>query len=795
MYKEIVKYLSTPTIVIDNAKKILYVNDSLCKLMNVNNDAWLMGRPIHDMFPELVYNLDINSLPCGHFLTKEVTINQKKMEANYINIVDHKNNLILIELKNQEENSVEGGLVKANEFQAIIDASYDGLYITNRFGTTIFVNKSYEKITGIKKEELLGKNISDLEKSGMFSPIITPTIIEKKTPITCHQILRNGKKVVITGNPVFDNNGDVAYIVTNVRDITEIEDLRMAFFKQKELNYEYMQRLHKIKEEKELQENFIARSKSMQYVLNFASKVAKVKTTVLITGETGVGKEVLANYIYKLSDRNNKPFLAINCGAVVPTLLESELFGYVKGAFTGALNKDKPGLFEAADKGTIFLDEIGDMPLELQVKLLRVLQEGEVKRVGSTETIKVDVRLICATNKNLEELVAQGKFREDLFYRLNVVAIEVPPLRKRKEDIPYLAHHFCNYFNAKYMMKKRLTTELIDAFLEYHWPGNIRELKNLIEQMVILSSEDEIGIKSLPNKMQKYKNINTNNIKQIKKIIMIQNNYNINISKHMPNLGTLEQTLQYIDCFEQDSSNIEQYIIRCFDESRDRKNVTVFLHHIHIRMLEIFPRLIQRYQTSNCELICSANSEVIREIQQNDKFSNLGEYFTVVNLPNGIILTNKSDNAEELINYYFDYYCNKYNTRCSISAEAKKCLVSYKWKDEEEIKQLLEQLILKNCPKIEIYHLPKEVYDVSFMSDQPIRINQIIPMKDAVEKIEKQLIEMAVRKHGSKRKAAIELGMDPSSIGRKIVKYNIDLSKENQTSVLNKNVSKYHDRL
>lgn len=482
---------------------------------------------------------------------------------------------------------------------------------------------------------------------------------------------------------------------------------------------------------------------------------------------------MLANYIYKLSDRCNKPFLSINCGAVAATLLESELFGYVKGAFTGALNKDKPGLFEAVDKGTLFLDEIGDMPLDLQVKLLRVLQQGEVKRVGSTENITVDVRLICATNKNLEDLVKQGKFREDLFYRLNVVAVEVPPLRKRIEDIPHLAHHFCNYFNNKYQMKKRLTTELINTLMDYNWPGNIRELKNLIEQLVILSGEDEIGISSLPPKMlsAKSKNIVLPSGLPLKKITLIQDNHNINISSHYKNLDSTDNTGYYIDCTIHNLADLENTLIHILSESKKRlDNTAVFLHRIFPGLIELFPRIIEDYQSARCELICSASMDLIMELENSPKYQHIRPYFTVLNLPSGIILTNKSNNNEELVDYYFEYYCNKYKISCILSSDAKKCLVNYKWNDEEHLKKVLEHLVLKNYQTIQVFHLPK---DVTYQHAKPIQINQIMPIKDAVMEIERQLIDMAIRKNGSKRKAALELGIDPSSIGRKMARYSL----------------------
>ncbi len=234
-------------------------------------------------------------------------------------------------------------------------------------------------------------------------------------------------------------------------------------------------------------------------MIGLASKVAEVDSTVLITGESGVGKEVLASYIHANSKRSDKPFIKINCGAIPVTLLESEFFGYEKGAFTGASKEGKTGIFELAHNGTLFLDEIGEIPLPLQVKLLRVLQENEFLRVGGTKLIKVNVRIIGATNKDLEQEIKKGNFREDLFYRLNVVPIHIPSLRKRKEDILPLTLFFLKQFNEKYHKNKSISHEVIESFQNYNWAGNIRELQNIIERLVVLADSDHIDIADLPS--------------------------------------------------------------------------------------------------------------------------------------------------------------------------------------------------------------------------------------------------------------------------------------------------------
>ncbi len=249
--------------------------------------------------------------------------------------------------------------------------------------------------------------------------------------------------------------------------------------------------------------DIIAESPSMKEVLRLAAKVARTDATVLILGESGTGKEILANLVYRLSPRKERPFLKINCAAIPEGLLESELFGHEKGAFTGA-EKAKPGLFELAHRGTLFLDEVGDLPLPLQAKLLRVLQDSTIRRLGGLKEIKVDVRIIAATNRDLEEMVKEGGFREDLFWRLNVFTIKIPPLRERKEDILPLAESFLHKFARKHGKSvKGFSREALEALLSYHFPGNVRELENIVERAVILAENEIITREDLPPLLKK----------------------------------------------------------------------------------------------------------------------------------------------------------------------------------------------------------------------------------------------------------------------------------------------------
>jgi len=402
--------------------------------------------------------------------------------------------------KNNTENlSIFNNLQEANDrLDAIIENSFDGIYITDANANTIKVNKSYEIITGLKKEEVLGKNMIDLIKNNVISVSGSLMAMQKQKPITLQQEFKTGKKALITSSPVFDKDGKIIMVVTNVRDLTEIYNLKEEAYRKHIINKNNNHTLSAVKNTPMMLDDIICVDKKSIEVLNIAGKVAGLDATVMLLGETGVGKELFANYIYKHSRRKNKPFIKINCGAISPSLIESELFGYEKGSFTGADKNGKAGLFEAANKGTIFLDEIGELPQNMQVKLLRVIQEQEIERIGSTKPIKIDVRIIAATNANLEEMVEKKLFRKDLYYRLMVFPIYIPSLKERKEDIIPLTKLFIENFNNKYGFNKKFTKEAMEKLKKHEWDGNIRELRNVVERGLIISNNENVTVKDLP---------------------------------------------------------------------------------------------------------------------------------------------------------------------------------------------------------------------------------------------------------------------------------------------------------
>ncbi len=382
---------------------------------------------------------------------------------------------------------MNNGIFKSKDFiLSVLENTYDGIYITDKNSVTVYVNKAYENLTGHKRSEYVGKHMDDLIQSGLMKVHITGNVIATGKSITVREELVSGKNVLITGSPIFDDKKEIIAVVTNVRDISEIISLE----KKERLSKEVISRYQKQFFDQSSMENIICESANTISVFNFAAKVAPKDSTVLLTGETGVGKEVVAKYIHYNSMRKDNNYIKINCGAIPEHLLESELFGYVGGAFTGADPSGKPGLFELADNGTLFLDEIGELPLNLQSSLLRVLQDGEVTRVGSTKTRKVAVRIIAATNRDLKQMLQEKTFREDLYYRLNVISIIIPPLRERRDDIPALAEMFIQRLNKKYNTKKQVSDTFLLKLMSMNWPGNVRELSNFVERQYILNESD-----------------------------------------------------------------------------------------------------------------------------------------------------------------------------------------------------------------------------------------------------------------------------------------------------------------
>lgn len=359
--------------------------------------------------------------------------------------------------------------------QEVFDKIPDSILVTDAMGTIVLANQAAAKIVGMAPTDLIGQNTSKLVQQGWYSKSLALEAAKGKTNVT--GIIENalGQTFVSTSVPLLDENGEVRFIISNSRNKEMVE----GFIRGLERTQSELVHLRNREAEKK---SLTFCSQTMQRVVEKAQIAAGVSCPVLLLGESGVGKDVVANYIHRTSNRAKEAFIVINCAAMPENLIESELFGYAKGAFSGANVNGKFGLVELADKGTLFLDEIAEIPLALQAKFLRVLETYEVRRLGSLENRKIEFRLIAATNRDLKSLVAQGKFREDLYYRLSVFPIKIPPLRERREDIPALVDVFLAEFNKKYGTEKRMSPAAFDSIMTYDWPGNVRELRNAVER-------------------------------------------------------------------------------------------------------------------------------------------------------------------------------------------------------------------------------------------------------------------------------------------------------------------------
>ncbi len=397
------------------------------------------------------------------------------------------------------------------ELDTIINSSHDGLWICDGQGKILKMNPASEQLTQIKVQNAIGKPVQELIDKGFIDRSVTLKVLRSKKKETIIQRTRHGKKLLLTGTPVFDKNQQLFRVVINERDITEIETLKQQINEKQALKNEFENDLLEMQLEALKSKKIIAKSHNFKNILEKAIKIARVGASVLILGESGTGKGVIAEMIHYYSKQRDKPMIKLNCGTIPDSLVESELFGYKKGAFTGA-DQDKAGRFEMADNGILFLDEIAELPLSSQVKLLRFLEDGSLSRIGETTSKKIKVRIIAATNQDLKKMVGAKTFRQDLYYRLKVIPLHLPPLRKRRECILPLISHYLKYFSKKYHIKGTisLTGNAADTLEKYTYPGNVRELINMCERLVVMNGNNKIRCKDLPHSIME--SINKNNL-------------------------------------------------------------------------------------------------------------------------------------------------------------------------------------------------------------------------------------------------------------------------------------------
>ena len=501
-----------------------------------NNFEFLFKKNLDErkyIFESLEQNLAFNNLSFnitdskGNIKNVLASITPIKRDENVLSVVFvFRNTKEMLSLAQEIQEKTSELIDQKNKLDAIFNSNIEGTFtIDNDWNVTSF-NNSAEKITGYKKTEAIGKKCWEIFNSSFCrNGCHMEQTLQKGKPMIGNEleiVQKGGQKVPIrvNSNILINNRNEKIGAVETFIDISEIKNLSAhlsEFFKY---------------------ENIVGRNKEIKQIISVLESVSQTDTSVLVTGESGTGKELAARAIHLNSSRKTGPFIAVNCSAFVESLIESELFGHEKGAFTGAI-KTKIGKFELAKGGTLFLDEIGDLSNAVQTKFLRVLETREFERVGGNKTIKLEGRIIAATNKNLSEEISAGRFREDLFYRINVINIHLPPLRDRMDDFPLLVNHFIEKFNHKFNKSiKQFSSPAYDILLDYHYPGNIRELENVIEHCFVLCSENIIQVECLPKRLREQKRetdipLNTNSkngFKDVERDLIIsvleKNNHN-----------------------------------------------------------------------------------------------------------------------------------------------------------------------------------------------------------------------------------------------------------------------------
>jgi PAS domain S-box-containing protein len=498
-YEKIFHATSNGVVVTDATGVILDLNRQAEAILGFKT-AEHTGRYISDLLP-LTGPLVMECLRTGksrlghHILGKEVDL--------VLNITPVRSNRkILGAVCNfQEMREFENAAKKLasykrvnKQLETIFNASSDGIWVCNGEGRVIDVNAASEALNGIQARDVVGRNMADLIAEGLFDQSVTLEVLETRRQVSVMQyVKRTGRYLLATGTPVLEEDGRIFLVVTNERDMTQLNAIRQELDRTHMITEKMREELADLSLRELKEQQIVADSEKMRQIVQVALKLARMAASnILILGESGTGKGLLAKFIHDNSQRRKNPFIQINCAALPENLLEAELFGYEKGAFTGASEKGKVGLFELAHEGTLFLDEIGDLPLPLQAKLLKYLDDREVIRLGGTRAKRIDCSIIAATNQNLEDRVAKKMFRQDLYYRLNTFRLRIPPLRERPEDIFELVRFFLHRYNKAFRTKKQIQQAGMEAILAHPFPGNVRELKNLIKQAVVISDERKL---------------------------------------------------------------------------------------------------------------------------------------------------------------------------------------------------------------------------------------------------------------------------------------------------------------
>jgi len=407
------------------------------------------------------------------------------------------------------------------QLNLIMDCSADGIWVLDHETRVLNINKAAESLNAIKAQDVIGKKVIELVDEGLFDRAISPEVLRKREQVTIYEKTKKTNKLLLyTGTPSFDDQGDIAYIVVNERDVTQLNTLREQLEQSRMIAEKFKDELIWKSVLDFKAQGIVADSQEMRQIMDTALKLARFEASnVLLLGKSGTGKGLLAKFIHQNCNRKNNPFIQINCAALPEALLETELFGYEKGAFTGASEQGKVGLFELAHRGVLFLDEIGDLPLPLQAKLLKYLDDHQIIRLGGTRSQRIDCMVIAATNRNLDKRGREGKFRQDLLFRLNTFTVKIPTLAERPADILELVNHYLKKYNEAYHQKKRISQKGYGALLQYSFPGNVRELKNILKRAAVMCESevlDDFIAESLPQNEPTAKRPDKKSIKLLK---------------------------------------------------------------------------------------------------------------------------------------------------------------------------------------------------------------------------------------------------------------------------------------
>jgi len=513
-YEQIINSTNNGIIATNVSGTIVYINQQAEKMLGCNAEKHtgiFISEVLPITGPQVIECLKTGTSKWGHHVIGEkldmvlniTLIRQgKKLGGTVCNFQDLK------QLKNSQD-ELESSSYLNQQLKTIIKASHDGIWVCDGQGKVIDINEASEKLNGIQAKHIIGKNVADLVNGGLFDRSVTLEVIKTKRQVSVIQKIKRTEKLLLaTGTPAFDDDGNIFLVVVNERDMTQLNAIQKQLEQSRMVTEKYKNKLAELSLLELKDQEIVAEDKKMRQVLYLALKLAHLSASdILILGESGTGKGLLAKFIHKNSNRNKKPFVQINCATLPENLLEAELFGYEKGAFTGARKEGKAGLFELAHEGTLFLDEIGDLPHSLQAKLLKYLDDHEVMRLGGLKSKKIDCTIIAATNRDLEGLVQQKRFRRDLFFRLNTFIIRIPPLRERIDDIFELVSFYMQKYGKAYRLNRRISPEALKVLQAHPFPGNVRELKNVIKKAVLMSEHhvvDDVIYQSLPSGMSTF---------------------------------------------------------------------------------------------------------------------------------------------------------------------------------------------------------------------------------------------------------------------------------------------------